>query len=232
MNACMKLMLLPGSTLVLATGLRYRVALPADYAAVGMLRTEIFSPHLTTVGSRYLQSRMYSEALQSKTAVIIAEEIAGGKLMGTADLVSTHFEDGAVGYVTNVCVHSQARRRGIGAQLVAELEELAAVRGLTTLALHVDHTNQGAIALYLARDFVVGGEERLRAAVAEFEGAASVKQHLMTKQLDVLSALQQREPEEADIWLDNRSRQPLQRSSFKEDEAKLIRDLRSRLDQG
>jgi ribosomal protein S18 acetylase RimI-like enzyme len=182
------------------TALLYRLATPSDFGAIGALRTLIFSPHLTAVGSRYLQTRKYADALEDKVAVIVAET-AGRNIVGAADLaaVTSKVDENAagatVGYVTNVCVHPGAQRRGIGVRLVVELEELAARRGVQVLALHVDNDNVAAIGLYRARSFSdVCDDALLLASVARFvEKAGEQPQLLMTKLLPALDAEQERD---------------------------------------
>lgn len=175
----------------------YRLAQSGDFDAISELRTEIFSPHLTSTYSRYMQRRQYSESLQSKAAVVVAvwdELETHNVIVGAADLAAMDDCDGAA-YVTNVCVHPGARRRGIGGRLVAQLERVAAAMGMQTLALHVDHSNVAAIELYRLHGYADGGEERLRAAAAMFleeedgeDAEASIDespQLLMSKALDL-----------------------------------------------
>ena len=72
-----------------------------------------------------------------------------------------------------------------------ELERIAMGRGVPALAMHVDETNTGAIALYrqLGYDFGDGGSESLRVGVASFEDKdGEVPQLLMSKQLQPVAA--------------------------------------------
>lgn len=64
------------------------------------------------------------------------------------------------GYVTNIAVRKDARRQGIGRELVGFLLESAKKRGLSFLSLEVRKSNLGAIALYERAGFVLQGERK------------------------------------------------------------------------
>jgi ribosomal protein S18 acetylase RimI-like enzyme len=170
----------------LGTGhtLIYRAVQASDFEAVGRLRTLIFSPHLVTIGSQYLQARKYAEALAEKAAVVVAVE-ADGTLWGAADLASLPCEGGGVcGYITNVCVAPAARRRGIGGRLVDELEMVAARSDMRATVLHVDFDNVAARELYITKGYTLGCDDRELAAAAALvpsAGTESPEQLLMTK---------------------------------------------------
>ena len=56
----------------------FRKATGGDLAAVAALRCRVFSPYLTSMGSQYLQQQQYVEAMRTKSAVLVAAEIAYG----------------------------------------------------------------------------------------------------------------------------------------------------------
>lgn len=51
-------------------------------------------------------------------------------------------------YITEVAVHPAARRQGVGLKLLLAADQLANLRGVETLYLHVDVNNVAALALY------------------------------------------------------------------------------------
>jgi len=55
---------------------------------------------------------------------------------------------GSIMYITEVAVSPRARRTGAGTKLLQGIDELAKVRGVETVYLHVDVTNVAACALY------------------------------------------------------------------------------------
>jgi ribosomal-protein-alanine N-acetyltransferase len=63
-------------------------------------------------------------------------------------------------HITNIAVHPQARRRGIGRQMLAEVLADARRRGLRLVALEVRPSNAEARALYDSFGFRVVGRRR------------------------------------------------------------------------
>lgn len=61
------------------------------------------------------------------------------------------------GQITNVAVHPNYRRKGVGAAIVAALIEECERRGLCELSLEVRESNEAAIGLYEAFGFSVEG---------------------------------------------------------------------------
>lgn len=64
------------------------------------------------------------------------------------------------GYITNVAVFSEFRRRGIAKALVAELLRYGAENGLRMLTLEVRESNAAARALYSKLGFLAAGLRR------------------------------------------------------------------------
>lgn len=58
-----------------------------------------------------------------------------------------------IAYVSNVAVHQAARRAGIGKRLVQAAEMIASEWGCSSIALHCDKLNLGAVALYVGAGY-------------------------------------------------------------------------------
>ncbi len=132
------------------------------------LRTEVFSPHLTTVGSRYLQTRRYEDELKEAAGVAVA--VSGGDVVGVASAAAVPAD---AWYVSAVATAPQWRRRGVASAL---LDALDGARGHNAALLHVVETNAAARALYERRGFEAIDEGSLAAACAaavarEIEGS-------------------------------------------------------------
>lgn len=61
------------------------------------------------------------------------------------------------GQITNIAVHPDHRRLGLGACLMERLESAARSRGLLQIALEVRASNEAAIALYERTGYAVAG---------------------------------------------------------------------------
>ena len=61
------------------------------------------------------------------------------------------------GQITNVAVHPDARRQGIGRALMETVSQEARVRGLVQIALEVRRSNRAAILLYERDGYVIAG---------------------------------------------------------------------------
>lgn len=88
------------------------------------------------------------------TVFLVAEE--NEHILGYAGMYTTFDE----GEITNVAVAEQARCRGIGGRLVAEMIEEARVCGLSRIVLEVRVSNVCAIRLYEKYGFVNQGIRR------------------------------------------------------------------------
>ena len=131
------------------------------------LRTEVFSPHLTTVGSRYLQTRRYEDELKEAAGVAVA--VSGGEVVGVASAAAVPAD---AWYVSAVATAPNWRRRGVASAL---LDALDGARGHNAALLHVVETNAAARALYERRGFraIDGGPAAACAAAVarEIEGS-------------------------------------------------------------
>ncbi len=83
---------------------------------------------------------------------------ADGSIAGSAQLACESKANGRHrGEVQKVMVHPAYRRRGIAAQLMAEIERLARARGLTLLFLDTSDSHAGAREFYERLDYVYAG---------------------------------------------------------------------------
>ena len=64
------------------------------------------------------------------------------------------------GQITNLAVHPDFRRCGLGRAILLYLQAEARARGLLQIALEVRVSNEGAIALYESERFYVAGRRR------------------------------------------------------------------------
>jgi ribosomal protein S18 acetylase RimI-like enzyme len=162
---------------------------PGEMPLVAALRTDIFSPQLTSPFSRYQKRQLLEQSMAKKTAVLAAwatDELAaqmtsaadteelvlgnGHVLCGSIDVLSVAVvlrkkrskRRSSIFYITNACVHPEARRQGIGRRLVECAEAHARAAGAAALALHVEPSNTAAVELYHALGFA----ENADAAVA------------------------------------------------------------------
>ncbi|MGE5554030.1 MAG: ribosomal protein S18-alanine N-acetyltransferase [Betaproteobacteria bacterium] len=93
-----------------------------------------------------------SELLENERAVyLVARE--EGKVIGYAGMWRILDE----GHITNLAVHPDARRRGVGRRLLDALCNLAVARGLRRLTLEVRVSNVAAQHLYESFGFLPAG---------------------------------------------------------------------------
>jgi ribosomal protein S18 acetylase RimI-like enzyme len=83
-------------------------------------------------------------------------------------------------YVSNVAVASGARRRGIGALLMQQAEQVAAEWGATAVMLHVDASNDAASELYRQKRYRLLAEPR-RSWLAEAVNVHAGKRMMMKR---------------------------------------------------
>jgi ribosomal protein S18 acetylase RimI-like enzyme len=84
-------------------------------------------------------------------------KIDGGTILGSVECSHQEFRgtmlgnsrpSGSLMYVTEVAVRANARRCGAGAMLMRGVDEVAALRNVESVYLHVDVTNRAACAMY------------------------------------------------------------------------------------
>ena len=98
---------------------------------------------------------MESELNRDNTVYLVARDETGA-IWGYAGFYTVLDE----GCITNVAVHPDARRKGIGTQLVQALLEAARARGLASITLEVREHNEGALALYRREGFQTVGRRK------------------------------------------------------------------------
>ncbi|KAL7530666.1 hypothetical protein ACHAXR_004432 [Thalassiosira sp. AJA248-18] len=88
----------------------------------------------------------HSEEVDRGSMIIGSVECSHQEFRGT--MLGNSRPKGALMYVTEVAVRPDARRCGAGAMLIHGVDEVAALRNVETIYLHVDVTNQAACAMY------------------------------------------------------------------------------------
>ena len=125
-----------------------RDAAAADLDALEALEKACFSLPWTR---EQLQSQLPDE----RHEFLVASD-AEGSVLGYIGMMTVLDE----GYISNVAVDPEARRRGIGRALVKEMLRRAAERSLAFVTLEVRAHNDGAIALYAGEGFLPVGLRR------------------------------------------------------------------------
>ena len=118
-----------------------RNAAEADLGALEELEKACFSLPWTR---EQLRSELPDERHEFLTAVS-----EGGEVLGYIGIMTVLDE----GYISNVAVAPEARRRGIGRALVREMLRRAGERRLSFVTLEVRAHNKSAIALYSKEGF-------------------------------------------------------------------------------
>ena len=77
-----------------------------------------------------------------------------GRVVGYVGMMLAYDE----GQITNVAVHPDARRQGVGRALMEAVTKEARARGLVQIALEVRASNQAAILLYERDGFAIAGK--------------------------------------------------------------------------
>ena len=107
--------------------------------------------------SRPWSRQMLAEELENQCAAfLVAVEPLTEKVVGYAGLLVMADE----GYITNVAVFPEYRRRGVAEQLIAVFDSFARGNRLAFLTLEVRPSNAPAIALYQSFGFAEVGRRR------------------------------------------------------------------------
>lgn len=98
-----------------------------------------------------------SELLNNERAhYLVARQPLGGRKSRVAGYIGVWvIED--EGHITNVAVHPECRRQGLGRQLMLAVEDLCLRFGVKSMTLEVRVSNVGAQALYSELGFVASG---------------------------------------------------------------------------
>ena len=107
--------------------------------------------------SRPWSRKMLAEELENQCAAfLVAQDGDTGKVVGYAGLLVVADE----GYITNVAVFPEQRRRGIAGQLLQVFLNFAEANHLAFLTLEVRPSNTAAIALYESFGFRQAGRRK------------------------------------------------------------------------
>ena len=110
-----------------------------------------------TCFSRPWSRKMLAEELDNQCAAfLVAEDAATGEVIGYAGLLVAADE----GYITNVAVFPEQRRRGIAGQLLQVFLNFAEANRLAFLTPEVRPPNAAAIALYQGFGFQEAGRRK------------------------------------------------------------------------
>ena len=107
--------------------------------------------------SRPWSRKMLAEELDNECAAfLVAEDPVTKEVVGYAGLLVMADE----GYITNVAVFPEYRRRGVAGQIIAVFDNFARGNRLAFLTLEVRPSNAAAIALYKGFGFEEVGRRR------------------------------------------------------------------------
>lgn len=151
-----------GGTTVIK-GINARIAAKADLSALASLKTTVFAPHLTSMGSKYFQERQFEASLAACHLVFVAicdeeshqgqiDELIGGAQISrvlvpqpdSKSLASNAY----VWYASSVVVAEKARGYGVGKLLMHTIITAALQSKAVAVFLHVESSNLPAVSLY------------------------------------------------------------------------------------
>jgi ribosomal-protein-alanine N-acetyltransferase len=124
---------------------RYRGVNASDVDALVALDAICFAADI-----RYSKLVMSYYALHRDSETIVAEDAA--RIVG---FIIAHLFFEGCGEIVTIDVHPEARRLGVGRELLRRAEESLARRGANIAFLEVDCDNSGALALYQEFGYVV-----------------------------------------------------------------------------
>lgn len=100
--------------------------------------------------------RTLEDMLEDARTLSLAAEDEAGALLGYASLQTVLDE----GYINNIAVWPESRRRGVATALLCALRQYGETRKLAFLTLEVRESNRGARALYAGQGFAEAGRRR------------------------------------------------------------------------
>ena len=139
---------------------RIREARRGDGDAIGALWTELMTHHraldarfTVSPDGRKQYTRHAIEMIRSRDArVLVAEDAASGSVIAyiIGELQSRPAKSlpGLYGFISDVCVHEQWRRDGLGRALCADMLAWFRSRGAKAVELYVAEANPAAIAFW------------------------------------------------------------------------------------
>jgi GNAT superfamily N-acetyltransferase len=110
-----------------------------------------FSPNAPREVERHLL-----ETLRSRAARILVAEAAGrliGYIVGEAHARRPIYPDGTYGFISDICVTAEWRRRGVGGALVRGLDAWFTAQKVTSVELFAAALNPGSIAFWRAMGY-------------------------------------------------------------------------------
>ena len=126
-----------------------------------MMTARIARAHLFQVAE--LEALCFSEPWSEKSLELLLGETAtgfvcvrDGRVLAYGGMLIAPDE----GQITNVAVHPDARREGLGRAIVDALIDEARARGLEQISLEVRVSNLAAIALYERAGFAIAGKRK------------------------------------------------------------------------
>ena len=130
----------------------YRPYKPEDFAALYAIEEICFHPPF-----RFTRAHMRKliDARESATWIAEAESLMAGFAIVSWRAVT----GGVMAYIDTIEVLPDLRARGIGNELLNHVEASARTAQASSLWLHVDVTNSGAIRLYERHGFLSHGSE-------------------------------------------------------------------------
>ena len=132
--------------------MHYRLYTSADFDTLYAIEVACFQPPF-----RFPRSYMRQLVLDPETATWIAEQ--DGVMAGFAIVEWGDGKDGPIAYIQTIEVLPALRGRGVGGELLHNLESSARAAGANAISLHVDAENISAIRLYEARGYRCEGRE-------------------------------------------------------------------------
>lgn len=147
---------------------RRRRGAVALVAETGKGPTQRDFPYLNELQSRIVQGHKYGNHQNGQRSVALSaasqtfvdapyRQTERGSIIGSVECSHQEFRGtilgnsrpkGSLMYVTEVAVRADARRCGAGAMLMRGVDEVAALRNIESVYLHVDVTNHAACAMY------------------------------------------------------------------------------------
>ena len=126
-----------------------------------MMTVRIERAHLSQIAE--LEALCFSDPWSEKSLELLLGELATGfvcvregRVLAYGGMLIAPDE----GQITNVAVHPDARRGGLGRAIVDALIEDAYARGLEQISLEVRESNHAAITLYERTGFAVAGKRK------------------------------------------------------------------------
>jgi ribosomal protein S18 acetylase RimI-like enzyme len=132
--------------------MNYRPYSAEDFDRLYALEEVCFEPPF-----RFSRRTMRALIQRPHAATWIAEE--NGQMAGFAIVEWTERKTGVTAYIQTIEVAPEARRRGVGRELMGRIESSANLAGAASIWLHVEAENAGAIRLYEAQGYCCQGRQ-------------------------------------------------------------------------